>query len=593
MADQEVALRIKADAAEAVKTVGNIKKELREAQREAVNISAAFGETSKEALDAAKKVALLKDQIADTNERVALFDPGAKFAVFGNVLRTVAGGFSALTGAVALFGVQSEEVEKTLLKVQAALAITEGINTIADAGKDFQRLSAFIGQTTIAQKALAISTTLTSGTFKALGVSVATSSTAFKVLRTAIITTGIGALVVGVGLLIEKLSSLTSSTDSAAAAQDRLKEATERANQAFADQVGFIDRENQLNIKRAKARGEGEAEITALERKAIQDRITLRNKEITNRINSNLDIADLTKANLTDINALQDFDLDLEIKRTEKRKQLQEKAAQDAKAAREKEQEEQKKKAEEAEKSRLDFLKAQQELAIASRDQFAEDNAEFLEQAKEQQAAEAQSQMEAAMLRLELQENVARQQDELRQKELADELAKNEAIKISREQLAQASINAIGALADLVGRQTKAGKVLALAEIAAGTAIGLINGLDIAQKTAKGTGPAAAFAFPIFYATQIAAVLGAASRAKAVLSSGNTSGGGGASVSTPSPAAVRAPAVPQNAITGQTTLDANSLNQIGNATTRAFVVEADVANNMERVTRLNRAARLG
>jgi hypothetical protein len=47
--------------------------------------------------------------------------------------------------------------------------------------------------------------------------------------------------------------------------------------------------------------------------------------------------------------------------------------------------------------------------------------------------------------------------------------------------------------------------------------MGFIQGLDIAQKGAKATGPAAPFAFPIFYAAQIAAVLGAAGKAKAIL----------------------------------------------------------------------------
>jgi hypothetical protein len=45
---------------------------------------------------------------------------------------------------------------------------------------------------------------------------------------------------------------------------------------------------------------------------------------------------------------------------------------------------------------------------------------------------------------------------------------------------------------------TAAAKAAALAEIAIGSAIGLINGLDIAQKSAKGNGPAAAFAFLSF-----------------------------------------------------------------------------------------------
>jgi hypothetical protein len=50
--------------------------------------------------------------------------------------------------------------------------------------------------------------------------------------------------------------------------------------------------------------------------------------------------------------------------------------------------------------------------------------------------------------------------------------------------------NALGGLSALFKKVQPA----ALAEIAIGSAIGLINGLDIA-KSAKGTGPAAAFAF--------------------------------------------------------------------------------------------------
>jgi hypothetical protein len=40
---------------------------------------------------------------------------------------------------------------------------------------------------------------------------------------------------------------------------------------------------------------------------------------------------------------------------------------------------------------------------------------------------------------------------------------------------------------------TAAAKAAALAEIAIGSAIGLINGLDIAQKSAKGTGRICSF----------------------------------------------------------------------------------------------------
>jgi len=88
--------------------------------------------------------------------------------------------------------------------------------------------------------------------------------------------------------------------------------------------------------------------------------------------------------------------------------------------------------------------------------------------------------------------------------------------------------NALGAIGQLFEQGTAASKVAALAEIVIGTGIGFIQGLDIAQKSAKATGPGAAFAFPIFYATQIAAVLGAASKAKNILS--QVKGGGSANI---------------------------------------------------------------
>ena len=114
---------------------------------------------------------------------------------------------------------------------------------------------------------------------------------------------------------------------------------------------------------------------------------------------------------------------------------------------------------------------------------------------------------------------------------------KNELLARQTAQLefAQALGSAFGALSGLLKQGTAAAKAAALAEIAIGTGVGFINALDIAQKTAKGTGPAAAFAFPIFYATQVAAVLSAASRAKAILKSGS-GGGGGSDTSAPSPA---------------------------------------------------------
>jgi len=93
--------------------------------------------------------------------------------------------------------------------------------------------------------------------------------------------------------------------------------------------------------------------------------------------------------------------------------------------------------------------------------------------------------------------------------------------------------NIFGQLANLAAEGTAASKALALTEVAINTATGFVNGLVIAQQAAKATGPAAAFAFPLFYGTQIAAVLGAANQAKKILAT-VPGGGSGPSISAPS-----------------------------------------------------------
>ena len=154
----------------------------------------------------------------------------------------------------------------------------------------------------------------------------------------------------------------------------------------------------------------------------------------------------------------------------------------------------------------------------------------------------------------------SRQQDLTRLKEIGEAkvaatekinnetLASDEATTAARVSLEQALVNAtssaLSSIANLAGEGTKIAKVAAIADIIIGTGVGFIQGLDIAQKSAKATGPGAAVAFPIFYATQVAAVLSAAAQAKNVLSKAkgpqppsvsspsiSVGGGGGASTS--------------------------------------------------------------
>jgi len=131
--------------------------------------------------------------------------------------------------------------------------------------------------------------------------------------------------------------------------------------------------------------------------------------------------------------------------------------------------------------------------------------------------------------------------------------------------------------------------------------------LRIAQQSAQATGPGAAFAFPIFYATQVAAILSAASRAKAILSSGGRGGGGGgatsgggggaSAASAPRFSAPQGMATPQiQAGTVGSTPQSQLAQTIGMASNRpivAQVVSSAVSSQQALDRRTNGAATLG
>ena len=169
--------------------LGGLRSQLKEATAEVQKLSQKFGESSKEANEAAMKAAKIKDAIGDANTKIAAFNPDRKFAAFSQSIQGVAGAFAGMQGAMGLMGIESENVQKQLLKVQSALAFSEGLNTFLDTGIDgFKNLGTAISDT--ASKAI-----------KQLVIS-------FSTLKGAMIATGIGALAVGVGLLIANFDKL-------------------------------------------------------------------------------------------------------------------------------------------------------------------------------------------------------------------------------------------------------------------------------------------------------------------------------------------------------------------------------------------------
>lgn len=118
------------------------------------------------------------------------------FDSINQVAGGLAAGISAVSATFTLFGKDTEELDKVMVKLQASIAIVQGIGGLKGLGEG-------IINATKAFKALSVSM-VTAGT-ATKGVSVA-----MRGFKAALVSTGIGALVVAIGMLIEKLLTLKS-----------------------------------------------------------------------------------------------------------------------------------------------------------------------------------------------------------------------------------------------------------------------------------------------------------------------------------------------------------------------------------------------
>lgn len=136
MATDKVVLDLEVNSDKAGKSLADLKKEFKDAQKELSKLT----QGSKEYIAQLEKLGGIKDDIGDLNQEINAFNPEGKIKALGNVVGGLAGGFAAAQGAVALFGVENKDLEKTLVKVQAAMAFQQGIQGLVGLGDAFKVL---------------------------------------------------------------------------------------------------------------------------------------------------------------------------------------------------------------------------------------------------------------------------------------------------------------------------------------------------------------------------------------------------------------------------------------------------------------------
>lgn len=238
-------------AANLTKQNQSLRGQLRAIQQELAKLALAGKANTAEYKRLRDEAGNLQDAIADAADEIR--QAGSDTRGLDKAIRvatTATAAFGLVQGAAALFGDENEELQKSLLKVNAAMTVLTSLQQIQE---ELSRKDSVF--TSLAAKAKAAYAAATAG-----------ASTALGAFRVALIATGIGAAVVAIGLLIANWDKLKKAIFGSV---DSLKE-VEAANKKLVDTINESNQQLDLELLRLKAKGVQEKELLQIARQRLQ-----------------------------------------------------------------------------------------------------------------------------------------------------------------------------------------------------------------------------------------------------------------------------------------------------------------------------------
>lgn len=573
----------------------SFRTQIREATQDLMKISAIYGESSKEAVEAAKKVAELKDQMGFARDLVDKFNPDQKFKALGAATQLATNATTALVSGMALFGDQSQKTQETLLKVQAAMAFSESITNLSELGDQWKLLKSTITSSTLVQNINTASTVIAGSVMKLFGAGVDTTSKSFKGLKAAIIGTGIGALVVALGLIINNFDEIKKVVLKVVPGLSAVGDTIMSIVNSVTDFIG-VTSEADRALDRLKANADASI---ALNKKFLAEHGDQLDEFTKKKIEAKNAYSEAIKedgANQTALAKRLNRELAaIEYSRGDEARKIAkdeaEKAAEKAESERKKAIEKQKEF--NAEKLRIqkefdaETLKGQQAMNIARVEQ------ELLDKQEERERIAANLEEATATVdALEEEKDNEKIKDKKRDEEAAaDKIQTEQNIQNAIASITQNGMNLVDSLEQLGLRKSKATegirKGLALAQIAADSAVAVSKAIPMALQAGKEAaavaGPAAPVVGPLVTAASLigstATIAKNVASAKKILQGGSVSSAGGGGGSAPSSTPIMSSAAPQVGFQASaenniaTTIAANTNAQ---PPIQAFVVSTEV-----------------
>jgi hypothetical protein len=623
MATTNVGFSVSVESQDASKSIKELRQEIEKTTKAVEDLGTQYGENSKEVEAAQKRLANLQDltnqKQEESNQRI---DNAAK------TVSALSAAYGGVQGALELTGLAGEDTIKQLAKIQSALAIGDAVQNIAE----------FRGAI------VSTFTSLKDGAVKA-----------FQAVKAGIGATGIGALLLALGGIVAYWDEIKAAVGGVSEEQKKLLEDTQADAKAQQDKLSTID--SQDNILKLQGKSEKEIldlkikqtgeVIAATEKQVAQQKIVLqaqlaaekRNKEILKGILTfvtaplQLVIDGVNKVAQVfgkgfDFNVAEKLSgLVFDPKETEKKGQEEiaalDKTLNDLKnkqAGYQLSVQSLNKQTSDAAKANADKLAEEQSARLDKQLQdekkLTEDLlAEYDKRKKQLQGVRTLSQKEIAALDAAQAKEDKEKQDKInneridgqmkvvasttnfalqgiQQQQKANEDAAQNISAVNKwlasedkkrldEKVADTQM-ALDALSAIVDQNSVAGKAIAVAQA-------IINTY---QGATKALGQGGALGFVTAGAVIAAGIMNVKKIVSTKIPSAKGTGSveGGAAAPSISASAPIAPPQPQ---AQTTTLDSQSINAIGNQTSRAYVVESDVTSSQQRIAAIQQRARFG
>ena len=269
-----IELEVKSNLDESTESVKSLKAQLKELKAQL----ALLDEGSDEFKKLVRQAGELEDKIGDVNQQVKNFASDTRnLDVAMQGVSAASGAFEAFEGTMALVGIESEDLQKTMVKLQAVMAVTNGIQSVANALNKDSALTQSLN--TAATKGAAIAQTVYTAVIGA-------STGALKAFKIALATTGIGLLVVAIGYAVQAMGLFEDKTKDEEKAQKLLERQTkqlektiESYNDATAQVTQTIDNATRSELALARQRGASQAELTKITKRGVQDRLDAQGRE--------------------------------------------------------------------------------------------------------------------------------------------------------------------------------------------------------------------------------------------------------------------------------------------------------------------------